>query len=455
MEPFKIKTVEPIYFTDRAYRAKALRMACFNLFFLKAKDVMIDLLTDSGTGAMSARQWGALLEGDESYAGSESFLRFERVIQEITGMEYVIPAHQGRAAEQILLKILKPRGEYIVSNTLFDTTRANAMVLGLKVLDLPCGELKGISAPPDFSQDFKGNIDLEKLERALKEKSVAGVIFTITNNSGGGQPASLKNIREAGKLCRKYAIPLVLDGCRFAENAWFVKQRERGFQDKTPREIAKSAFDEADMCFVSAKKDGLSNIGGFFCVRDKDISSQCKTLMVLGEGFPTYGGLAGRDLAAIAAGLEEALEEPYLKHRISSVAGFHKQLSETGLPLICPAGGHAVYIDAKALLPHIPVSAYPGQAFAAAFYEFSGVRSCEIGSVMMGRVSETGEEIYHSQELVRLALPRRVYTQSHLDYVAESAAAFVQKEAPRLKGVRIVKQAPFLRHFTARFEFIS
>ena len=409
---------------------------------------MIDLLTDSGTGAMSAGQWAALMEGDESYAGSESFLLFERAVQDLAGMEYVIPAHQGRSAEQLLLKILRPQGDYIISNTLFDTTRANAMALGFKVLDLPCRELEETSAP----HGFKGNIDLEKLESALREKSAAGVIFTITNNSGGGQPASLANIREAGRLCRQRGAPLILDGCRFAENAWLVKQRERAFQDKTPKEIARLAFNEADMCFVSAKKDGLSNIGGFLCLRDGGVSAKYKELMTLWEGFPTYGGLAGRDLAAIAIGLKEAVEEPYLKHRMASVAGFHRKLAEGGLPLINPPGGHAVYIDARALLPHIPVSAYPGQAFAAAFYEFSGVRGCEIGSVMMGRALEGGKEAYHTQELVRLALPRRAYTQSHLDYAAESAAAFAREEAPKLKGVKITRQAPFLRHFTARFE---
>ncbi len=448
MEPFKIKAVEPIFFTDRAWRAAALQKAHFNLFFLKARDVMIDLLTDSGTGAMSAGQWSALLNGDESYAGSESFFRFEKTVREITGMEHILPVHQGRAAERLLFDIIKPAGGHIISNTLFDTTRANAMSFGFKVMDIPCAELGDPAAP----HDFKGNIDLNKLEHALKDKSAAAVIFTITNNSGGGQPASLENITEAGRLCRRRSVPLILDGCRFAENAYFIKQREKAFQRKTPKEIARMAFDQADMCFVSAKKDGLSNIGGFFCARNEAAAAAGKSLMVLSEGFPTYGGLAGRDLDAIAAGLREALEEPYLKHRISAAARLHRQLAEAGIPLIRPAGGHAVYIDAKALLPHVPVSAYPGQAFAAAFYEFSGVRSCEIGSVMMGRVSNSGEEIFHSQELVRLALPRRVYTQPHLDYVAESAAAFKKEEAERIKGVKITRQAPFLRHFTAHFE---
>ena len=450
MEPFRIKTVEPIYLTNREYRKKVLKESYLNLFFVKAQDVTIDLLTDSGTSAMSAKQWGALLEGDESYAGAKDFFEFEKTIKDIVGMEYVIPTHQGRSAEKILLESLKSTGEYIVSNMLFDTTRANAENIGFQVLDLPCKELYETSK----SYDFKGNIDVSKLEKALKEKSVAGVILTITNNSGGGQPVSLQNIKETKKICKKYSVPFILDACRFAENSWFIKLREVSYKDKTPKEIARETFQEADMCFVSAKKDGLTNTGGFICVRDSKINEECKNRLILSEGFPTYGGLAGRDLSAISIGLKEVLEESYLNHRISSVAYIHKKLSEGGVPLVHPSGGHAIYIDAQALLPHIPVSAYPGQSFVSALYEYAGIRTCEIGSVMLGKTLENGEKVYAIQELVRLAIPRRVYTQSHYDYICESILSFVKTEAPKLKGVKIVKEQPFLRHFTAHFKWV-
>ncbi len=450
MEPFKIKTVEPIYLTNREYRKKVLKESYLNLFFIKAQDVTIDLLTDSGTSAMSAKQWGALLEGDESYAGAKDFFEFEKTVKDLVGMEYVIPTHQGRSAEKILLESLKSTGEYIVSNMLFDTTRANAENIGFQVLDLPCKELYETSK----SYDFKGNIDVSKLEKALKEKSVAGVILTITNNSGGGQPVSLQNIKETKKICKKYSVPFILDACRFAENSWFIKLKEISYKDKTPKEIARETFQEADMCFVSAKKDGLTNTGGFICVRDSKINEECKNRLILSEGFPTYGGLAGRDLSAISIGLKEVLEESYLNHRISSVAYIHKKLSEGGVPLVHPSGGHAIYIDAQALLPHIPVSAYPGQSFVSALYEYAGIRTCEIGSVMLGKTLENGEKVYAIQELVRLAIPRRVYTQSHYDYICESILSFVKTEAPKLKGVKIVKEQPFLRHFTAHFKWV-
>ena len=401
MEPFKIKTVEPIYFTSREYRQKILEKAHLNLFLIPARDVMIDLLTDSGTGAMSAKQWSALLDGDESYAGARGFFEFEETIKDIVGMEYVIPTHQGRSAERIILESLKSKGNFIVSNMLFDTTRANAESMGFQVLDLPCKE----SAEILKNDDFKGNIDLIKLEQALKEHSVAGVIITITNNSAGGQPVSLQNIREAKKIVKKYSVPFILDACRFAENSWFIKLREKSYKDKTSKDIARETFKEADMCFVSAKKDGLSNIGGFICVRDSGINEEFKNHLILSEGFPTYGGLTGRDLSAISVGLKEVLDESYLNYRISSVAYIHKKLSEGGLPLVCPSGGHAIYIDAKSLLPHIPVSHYPGQALASALYEYAGIRSCEIGSVMLGKTLENGKKIYHTQELVRLAIP--------------------------------------------------
>ena len=451
IEPYKIKTLEPIYWTTREQRRQALKKAHLNLFLIPSKDVIIDLLTDSGTGAMSANQWSALMQGDESYAGAKSFFLFEKTIQEITGFQFVIPTHQGRSAERILLHNFKSKGEYIVSNMLFDTTRANSEDFGFKVLDLPC---------PEFFEDteyhpFKGNIDLKALEKSLKEKSVALVVLTVTNNSGGGQPVSLENIISAKKICKKYSVPLVLDACRFAENAWFIKQRSAEFKEKTPTEISKSMFDQADMCFVSAKKDGLANIGGFICVRESALSADCKNRLVLAEGFPTYGGMAGRDLEAIAVGLKEALEESYLDYRINSTASFHQQLTDFGIPLLNPAGGHAVYIDAKRFLPHIPVSAYPGQALAVALYEYSGIRGCEIGSVMFGKTLANGKKTYHSKELVRLCLPRRVYTQSHLNYTAQSIIDFYKKSAVQLKGIKITKEAPCLRHFTSHFAWID
>ena len=451
MEPYKIKSLEPIHFTNREYRREVLAKAYFNLFFVPAKDVMIDLLTDSGTGAMSASQWGALMTGDEAYAGSESFFRFQKTVQDITGMPFVVPTHQGRSAERILLQALKSSGgEYIVSNTLFDTTRANSEDFGFKIVDLPC---------PEFYQDslahpFKGNIDLEALEKHLKEKPTAGVVMTITNNSGGGQPVSFANIQSAKQICEKYSVPLILDACRFAENAWFIQQREDLFKKKSVKNIVRAVFDLADICFVSAKKDGLAHIGGFLCSREESLTEFFKGRLVLQEGFPTYGGLAGRDLSAIALGLEEVLDETYLKHRILSVEDLYNKLDREGIPMIQPPGGHAIYIDAKKLLPHIPVSAYPGQALALALYEYAGIRSCEIGSVMFGKSLPSGEKVYHSKELVRLCWPRRVYTQSHLDFVAQALISFVKEEASSLKGVKFTKEPPFLRHFTGHFAWL-
>ena len=447
MEPYKIKSIEPICWTTRAYRKKVLQKAHLNLFLLNAKDVLIDLLTDSGTGAMSAKQWGALMQGDESYAGSKSFYDFEKAIKDITGMPFVIPTHQGRSAERILLHNIKTRGKYIVSNMLFDTTRANSQDFGFKILDLPCKHFFENSKP----HPFKGNIDIPSLKKHLKQKSIAGVIITLTNNSGGGQPASLKNIRQAKQLCKKHRVPLILDACRFAENTWFIKQREKEFKNKSTKQIARALFNEADMCFVSAKKDGLANTGGFICVREKTLNESCKNRLILTEGFPSYGGMAGRDLSAIAQGLKEVLEKSYLQHRINFVEYLHNKLAKGGIPLIHPAGGHAVYIDAKKLLPSIPVSAYPAQAFVSALYEYAGIRSCEIGSVMFGKSLSNGKKIYHSKELVRLCLPRRVYTQSHLDFIAQSIICFVQEEASKLRGVKLIKEPPFLRHFTGHF----
>lgn len=450
IEPFKIKSVEPIFFNTREQRKKVLEAAHLNLFLVPAKEVIIDLLTDSGTGAMSANQWSALLRGDESYSGSESFFRFQNSVQSIMEMPHVVPTHQGRSAERILLKTLKPRGEYIVSNMLFDTTRANAEILGFNILDLPCPEF--YQTQEDF--DFKGNINLPDLESALSEKSVACVVLTVTNNSGGGQPVSMENIKNTSILCKKHGVPFVLDACRFAENSWFIKQRESEYKNVSPLQIAREMFSYSDMCFVSAKKDGMANIGGFICLRDTKLTEECKRDLIVSEGFPTYGGLAGRDLEAIALGLQEALEESYLHYRISFVEYLYNKLKQIGLPLVRPAGGHAVYIDAKLALPHIPVSAYPAQCFSAGLYEFSGVRTCEIGSVMFGREKKDGTQTFHSQELVRLALPRRVYTFSHLDYVCEAIETFVKKEAASLKGVKMIRSASVLRHFSAHFEWL-
>jgi len=450
MEPYKIKSLEPIYWTTREERRLLLKKAYLNLFFLSSKDVLLDFLTDSGTGAMSSRQWSALLDADESYAGSKSFDVFQKTVRELTGFQYIIPTHQGRSAERILLSQFASKGGLVVSNMLFDTTRANSEDYGFQILDLPCRE---------FYEDeslfpFKGNIDLTALEQTLKKQTVALVILTVTNNSAGAQPVSMENIKATQSLCQKYSVPFCLDACRFAENAWFIKQREKGFQDKPLPDIVKAMFKSADMCFVSAKKDGLSHIGGFIGLREEALSSACKNRLILEEGFPTYGGLAGRDLEAVSIGLKEVLDESYLSYRIDSTAFLHKQLFQGGVPVFQPPGGHAVYIDAKKFLSHLPVSSYPGQALAVALYEFSGIRSCEIGSVMFGRSLKDGGEAYHSKELLRLCLPRRLYTKSHLEYVAESILSFKEQEAPQVRGIKIIKSSPFLRHFTAHFDWI-
>ena len=458
MEPFRIKAVEPIRQSSLAQRAKALEKAGLNVFLLPARDVMIDLLTDSGTGAMSQDQWSALMKGDESYAGAESFFRFEKAVQDITNMEHVIPVHQGRGAERILLSAFQGKGEWVVSNMLFDTTRANAELLGFKVKDLPCKEFYDTSKP----SPFKGNIDLKKLESFLKpmnttpapdKKSVALVIMTLTNNSAGGQPVSMANLKAVSNLCKKHKIPLVLDACRFAENSYFIKQKEPSFKDKSLAQISQAVFNLSDMVYVSAKKDGLSHIGGFLALRDQGLSQEFKNRLIPAEGFPTYGGMTGRDMEAVAVGLKEALDEEYLYYRVSSVKNLHDQLKAGGVPVVSPPGGHAVFVSADRLLTHIPPQAYPGQALVSAFYVFSGVRACEIGSVMLGGWQK-GQPFYHSQELMRLALPRRTYTVSHLNYVAESLIAFSKEKASTLKGVKFVFEPPVLRHFTARFAWL-
>ncbi len=448
IEPFRIKTVEPIRRTTRADRLDAIKRAGYNPFLLKADDVLIDLLTDSGTGAMSSQQWAGMMMGDESYAGARSFYRFRDAVKEITGFKHILPTHQGRAAERILFgSALKP-GDIVPNNTHFDTTRANIEYRQAIALDIPIPEARH----PEQYHPFKGNMDLEKLEQVLKENpgKVPMVMITVTNNSGGGQPVSMANIRGASEIAHRYGVPFFIDACRFAENAWFIKMREEGYAEKTPLEIAQEMFSYADGATMSAKKDGMANIGGFLAMNDDELAQKCRNMEILGEGFPTYGGLAGYDLEAIAVGLHEALNEDYLRYRIRSIEYLGDRMREAGIPFIEPTGGHAVYIDARKLLPQIPWNEYPAWALSLVLYIEGGIRSVEIGSVMFGRQPD-GSEQPAAMELVRLAFPRRVYTQSHVDYLAE-VLDFVKEIAPRIRGVRIVEEPPVLRHFTARFE---
>ena len=452
IEPFRIKSVEPIKFTTHEQREAALAEAGFNGFRLRADDVLIDLLTDSGTGAMSSQQWGALMQGDESYAGSRSFFRFRDVVQALTGFKHIIPTHQGRAAERILFHTQVRSGQVVPNNNHFDTTRANIEVEGAEARDLVIAE----GRVPSALHPFKGNIDLEMLERVLvadKERGgtlVPLVMVTVTNNSGGGQPVSLENLRGVRALCDTYRKPFFLDACRFAENAYFIKLREAGQSERAPAEIAREMFRLADGCTMSAKKDGLANIGGFLAMNDDRWADAARNLLILTEGFPTYGGLAGYDLEAIARGLEEVVEEPYLKYRIRSTGYLAEKLTSGGVPIIQPAGGHAIYIDARALLPHIEPLRYPGIALANALYVEGGVRGVEIGTVMFG-LRPDGTEVPPPMDLVRLAIPRRVYTQSHIDYVAEVVLA-VSSASASLRGYRITSAPTMLRHFTATFE---
>jgi tyrosine phenol-lyase len=450
IEPFRVKVVEPIKMTTRAEREGYLTDAAYNLFKLKAENVIIDLLTDSGTAAMSANQWSALMRGDESYAGSKSFYRFEEVVRDIFGFKQVIPMHQGRAAERILFSVMCRKGSVVPNNTHFDTTRANVEYLGAEAVDLPIPEFY----QPAVHHPFKGNMDTEALEELIKRVGAACiplVMITVTNNSGGGQPVSMTNIREVKAICSRYAIPLYLDACRFAENAYFIKLREAGYAEKSVKEIAREMFALADGCTMSAKKDGLANIGGFLCTNDDQLAQQEKDLLILTEGFPTYGGLAGRDLEAIAVGLEEVLHEDYLQYRFASIRYLGDHIARAGVPIVQPPGGHAIYIDARAMLPHIPPLQYPGQALAVELYREAGIRSCEIGTVMHAEHSETGAEMPSAMDLVRLAIPHRVYTQSHIDYVVEAILA-VYERRESIPGYRITSQPKFLRHFTARFE---
>lgn len=442
IEPFRIKSVEPIRWTTREDREKLLRAAHYNLFLLQADDVLIDLLTDSGTGAMSVHQWAAIMEGDESYAGSRSYNRFGDSVQDIFGYKHVIPTHQGRAAERILFSVMCKKGDVVPSNTHFDTTRANIEFVGAEAVDLlrPEGKQPSLVAP------FKGNMDVDALEELIQRvgrEKVPLVMLTITNNSGGGQPVSMENAREVSAVCRKHGIPLYFDACRFAENSYFIKLREPGYGDKTPKQIAQEMFKLGDGCTMSAKKDGMANIGGFLCTNNDVLAQQEKNLLILTEGYPTYGGLAGRDLEAIAVGLQEALDEDYLKYRIASTAYLGNHISQQGVPIVQPPGGHAVYLDARAFLPHVSVEQFPGAALAAELYLEGGIRSVEIGALMFGKAAK--------MDLVRLAIPRRVYTQSHIDYVIEIILE-VWRRREQIKGMRLTYEAPFLRHFTAHLE---
>ena len=440
IEPFRIKSVEPIRGTSRAERQKLLEDAGYNLFLIASEAILIDLLTDSGTSAMSTEQWAAMMRGDESYAGSPSFTRFRDSVQGIFGFRHVIPTHQGRAAERILFNVMCKKGDIVPNNTHFDTTRANCEFVGATAVDIPIPEAK----EPARVHDFKGNMDTAQLTALIARegaKKIPLVMLTVTNNSGGGQPVSMANIREVKQICKKHGIPLYIDACRFAENAYFIKLREPGYADKSPREIAKEMFSYADGCTMSANKDGLANIGGFLCTNDDILAQQEKDLLILTEGFPTYGGLAGRDLEAIAVGLNEALDEVYLRYRIASTAFLGNHISKEGVPIVQPPGGHAIYLDARAFLPHIPMSQFPGVALAVELYLEGGIRSVEIGSLMFGE--------HATMDLVRLAIPRRVYTQSHIEYVVEVILE-VWKRRAEIRGYEVVHQAPFLRHFTAR-----
>ena len=448
IEPFRIKSVEPIRMTSRAERRQLLAAAHYNLFALHSDDVLIDLLTDSGTSAMSARQWAAIQQGDESYAGSPSFFRFEVAVRNLMPFRHIIPTHQGRAAEAILFHLLGGAGRKIPSNAHFDTTRGNIEATGAQAHDLVIAE----GRDPQALHPFKGNMDVERLADflAAHEADVPCVMLTVTNNAGGGQPVSLANIRAVAALARRYGKPFIIDGCRFAENAWFIKMREPGQGQRAVVDIVRDMFAEADGMTMSAKKDALANIGGWLALNDDDLAERARTRLIQTEGFPTYGGLAGRDLEAIAQGLAEIVDEDYLAYRVRTAEYIGERLSALGAPIVRPTGGHAVFVDARAWLPHIAPLNYPGQALACALYEIGGVRACEIGTVMFGRAAD-GSEKPAAMDLVRLALPRRVYTQSHADYVVETFAE-VAAEKDRLPGYRIVREPKALRHFTAEFE---
>jgi tryptophanase len=450
IEPFRVQSVHPIRMSSRDERERLVREAGYNVFRIPARDVIVDLLTDSGTGAMSSEQWAAVMRGDESYAGSESFYRFEAAVRDIYGFRHVIPTHQGRAAERILFQTVCRPGHVVPNNTHFDTTRANVEFAGARALDLPCPEARELGVP----RPFKGNMDLDALEALLRERhaDIPLVMLTVTNNSGGGQPVSMANILGAARICREHGIPLYIDACRFAENAWFIRNHEEGYAGKSYLEIAREMFSLADGCTMSAKKDGLANIGGFLATNDERLARQEVELLILTEGFPTYGGMAGRDLDAIAVGLYEVLEPDYLEYRMASTRYLGRHIADHGVPIVEPPGGHAIYIDAAALCPHIPSLELPGISLTVELYREAGIRAVEIGTVMFGTEdSGTGRPTTAPHELVRLALPRRTYTQSHVDYVVE-AILDVYARRNAMRGYRIVEAPKTLRHFTARFE---
>jgi tryptophanase len=450
IEPFRIHSVQAVRQITSTEREAALQRAGYNLFGLHGDEVLIDLLTDSGTGALSSAQWAAMMDGDESYAGSMSYYRFQEAVTDITGLKEVIPTHQGRAAEHILFTVAVTKGQVVPNNTHFDTTRANVEYVGAEARDLVIAE----GRVPSSLHPFKGNMDVDRLEATFAEvgaKNIPLVMMTVTNNSGGGQPVSLANLRAVRAVCDRHGVPLFLDACRFAENAYFIKLREPGYADRTPKEIAREMFSLVDGCTMSAKKDGMANIGGFLAMNDSAMARLARNLLILTEGFPTYGGLAGYDMEVIAVGLREVLDEDYLRYRIRSTAYLAEAAERAGVPTVRPPGGHAVYLDAQALLPQIPASHYPAQALAVELYRTGGVRGVEIGSVMFGKPRPDGSETPAAMELVRLAIPRRTYTQSHIDYVAE-VIADVAGRRDRIRGLRMVEQAPWLRHFTARFE---
>jgi tyrosine phenol-lyase len=452
IEPFRIKMIEPIKLTTREQREQMIRAAHYNTFLLRAEDVIIDLLTDSGTSAMSSEAWGAMIRGDESYAGARSWYRFRDTVKDIFGFKQVIPTHQGRAAEHILFGVMVKPDSIVPNNTHFDTTRGNIEFVGGTPVDLPCVEAEDL----DSDAPFKGNMDTEALEKLVAEhgpERIPVIMVTITNNSGGGQPVSMANIREISRIARSAGIPFYIDACRFAENAHFIKHREKGFADAAPIDIAREMFSYADGCTMSAKKDSFGNIGGFLCTNDAELAHKERNILIMTEGFPTYGGLAGRDLEAIAVGLRETLDEHYLDYRLLSTRYVVERLRESGIPVMAPAGGHAVYLDARRFLPQIEPLQYPGQSLSVELYIEAGIRAVEIGTVMFGLDAHTGEESPARHDLLRLAIPRRVYTQSHMDYVLE-AINLVWGRREQIRGMKIVKAPRFLRHFTAHFDYV-
>lgn len=450
IEPFKIKSVESIKISTESERVEFLKAAHFNTFLLKSDQVIIDFLTDSGTSAMSNEQWAGIMRGDESYAGAKSWERFYNAVHDLTGFEYILPTHQGRAGERILYGHLGGKGKVFISNTHFDTTRANIEFGGASAYDVQIDEAKY----HDVYHPFKGNLDCIKLEKLIIEhgaENIGAVILTVTNNSGGGQPVSMQNAKDVAAVCKKYNVLFILDCCRIAENSYFIKHREKEYKNHTYKQIAQEMFALTDGCVMSAKKDALVNMGGFIALKDEKIAEACTNLLIITEGFSTYGGLSGRDMEAIAIGLVEVFDKDYLYYRIKSTEYLGNKMREKGIPVMFPIGGHAVYIDSAKMYEHIPLNEYPGQALVCELYRIGGIRSVEVGSVMFGKYDENGELIPAAMELVRLAIPRRVYTQSHIDYVVEVFDELIKNKA-NVRGYKITKEPKLLRHFTAHFE---